>query len=191
MPQARTSKTFGEQVRAVRERKGWTQDRLCAELEKLGEPMDRATVARIEAGKRGVSVDDLMLFALALGVAPVYLVLPRATAPVTLASGVTVNGWEALQWMRGVYALDLTEAPDAAAAAASDDVRFYYESCPDYEAAAIRRFPLVRDLWHVSALAMTYAADDAARTSLRRTLQDIGELAALALAHLDVTDKEN
>jgi len=186
----RVSRTFGQQVRAARERRGWTQAQLVAELKKCGEPMDQATVARLETGKRGVSVDDLLLFALALGVAPLYLLLPRATGPVELAPGMAVSGWEALAWARGMYALPFTDATDTEAAVDDPEVRHYYEAVPDYEERAIRHHPLVRTLWLEVGYAMTCAASTSTRAGLRRSLERTVATAEAALRHLDDAEKE-
>ncbi len=70
----------GPQVRKLRLRKGWTQDRLAAKLQLLGWDLSRESVTRLENQAR--RVPDLELFALAkaLGVRADDL-LPRSLRP--------------------------------------------------------------------------------------------------------------
>ncbi len=70
-------------------------------LKELGVDWDRATLARLEAGKRKASLDDAMLLATALGVSPQYLFLPRSSEPVQLAPNLTVEVRLARDWLRG------------------------------------------------------------------------------------------
>lgn len=180
----RVSKTVGEQVRRHRERKGWTQARLSDELAALGEPMDRVVLTRIEKGTRGVTVDEVLLLALALGVSPAHLMMPRATAPVKLAAEFpAVAGWEALMWLRG--ASPLLQADGAVED--EEQLRFFYESCPDYESAAQRRHPHVFEVWVIAALAVSYACAPGQEENLRFNLGQIAWRNQLALDQLDST----
>jgi transcriptional regulator with XRE-family HTH domain len=61
-------------VRYLRERHGWTQQDLADKLVNFGMPIDRAQIARLELGKRGISLDEAMRLAFALNVAPIYLI---------------------------------------------------------------------------------------------------------------------
>ncbi len=113
--------TFARQVRETRERKPWSQEQLASRLKGLGVDWDRATLARLETGKRKASLDDAMLLAAALGVSPQYLFLPRSSEPVQLAPNLTVDVRLARDWMRGLATLRgadertfFTEVPDGA-----------------------------------------------------------------------------
>ena len=101
-----SAEIFATEVRATRERKGWTQERLAERLVELGSTIDRSTVAKIEAGKRGVSLDECLIFAVALGVSPSTLVFPRSSKVRLKLAELSVSQWGALVWWRGVSPLD-------------------------------------------------------------------------------------
>jgi transcriptional regulator with XRE-family HTH domain len=169
MTAARTpSEILVGELQAARGRKGWTQRQLADRLEELGAPLDRSTIAKVESGKRGVLLDEVFWFAVALDVSPPALVLPRDAEPVQLAPALEAGSWEALQWFRGLYPLAATDAAESPVD--SPAVRFFYEACPDYEAETIRRFPGVRDIWFLASLAMTYGSGDERLESLERVL---------------------
>jgi transcriptional regulator with XRE-family HTH domain len=68
---------FGRRVRDERQRQGLRQDELVDRLAKLGRPMDRSNLGRIERGETTGQLDNVMALALALGVAPIHLLVPR------------------------------------------------------------------------------------------------------------------
>ena len=61
--------TFGERVRRVRLRRGWTQEQLADETESF----TQVGISNIETGKRPEYVSDLLTLAYALRVHPVDL----------------------------------------------------------------------------------------------------------------------
>jgi transcriptional regulator with XRE-family HTH domain len=63
-------------IREFRERHGWSQADLTKRLNQLGAGLDRSQVARVEAFERGIPVDELVLFALALNTSLVSLLFP-------------------------------------------------------------------------------------------------------------------
>lgn len=72
----------------------------------LGGKLDRAAISKIENRSRGVSLDEAVLLAIALDVAPVHLIIPREDdQKVTLAPNVTVTAAQAREWLRGQRAL--------------------------------------------------------------------------------------
>jgi transcriptional regulator with XRE-family HTH domain len=131
-PPAKTpSEIFAVEVRTTRERKGWTQQQLADRLAALDCPIDRSIIAKIESGKRGVSLDEAFAFAAALGVSPAALALPRGTdTDVRVAPNLTVRGYEAYRWLQGRAAL------------IDHDKRFYNDARPDFEANAFQYAPL-------------------------------------------------
>lgn len=180
----RVSRTVGEQVRRHRDRKGWSQARLADELLILAEPIDRVVLHRIEKGTRGVSVDEVLILALALGVSPAHLMLPNETmAPVEVAAGFPpVRGYEALSWLRGTFPLlPADHNPD------EEELRFFYESVSDSEAAALRRHPHVFEAWMGAGSAMFFAQAPGQEEQLRSALEQVATTARLALEHLDST----
>jgi transcriptional regulator with XRE-family HTH domain len=75
---------FAKRVREVRGKRGWKQEQLAERILELKgkDPAlgqlnaQRVSVARTEKGERNPTIDDLFLFASALGVSPLELVLP-------------------------------------------------------------------------------------------------------------------
>ncbi len=58
---AAVEKRIGQNIRALREAKGFTQDRLAAKLQIRGCDITRSAVAKIEAGQRHLYPDELIL----------------------------------------------------------------------------------------------------------------------------------
>lgn len=58
----------GPQVRALREKRGWTQAELAAQLQRLGWDISRESVTRLETQDRRVPDLEVFLLAEALGV---------------------------------------------------------------------------------------------------------------------------
>lgn len=56
-----TEKKIGENLRALRERKGLTQDEVAAKLQLLGCDITRSAVAKIEVGQRHLYPDEIVL----------------------------------------------------------------------------------------------------------------------------------
>jgi len=151
-PERTPSEVFAYELRASRERKHWTQQRLADRLHELGEPMDRSVIAKIEKGKRPVTFTEVFTFAVALGVSPAALMAPRGTrVGVRIAPNLTVTGFMAHRWLRGITALGEGRAT------AVEDQRFFDDARPDFEAVAFDRLPILRDLlndvWHLVATA--------------------------------------
>src|SRR5439155_12423737 len=71
---------FGEQLEGIRRRKGWTQRQLADEMKRLNVPVGQSAIANIENSSRRVTVDEMMTFAVALGVSPAALLVPRESS---------------------------------------------------------------------------------------------------------------
>jgi transcriptional regulator with XRE-family HTH domain len=121
---SRPSQIAAGRIRDLRRKRPWTQQQLSDRLMELGLPMDRAAIAKVEAGQRGLPLDEAFAFALALDVAPVNLFLPLdLDEAVTVAPKVTATSREARHWVRGDSPIDdrsgevqkryFTEAPDS------------------------------------------------------------------------------
>lgn len=65
-------------VKDIRERKGWSAQRLADRCEELGaEYLNRSVIANIESGrKKNVTLEQAFILAFALGVAPIFLMVP-------------------------------------------------------------------------------------------------------------------
>jgi transcriptional regulator with XRE-family HTH domain len=94
---------FGQRLREVRERKAWYQQDLADRLTMAGYPMNRVTVAKVEAGKRGVTADDLLAFAAVLNVSPNRLLLPDLAGdePVSVTPAISAPAWAVWSWAEG------------------------------------------------------------------------------------------
>ena len=113
------TEAFATSVREARLRRGWDQKALAERLSELGRPTNQATIARLETGKRGVSLDDVFAFALALGVAPVNLIAgPSVEGRRIVLTSKRVQGTEVTRdFIRGQNPFPLTER---------DDIRSYF-----------------------------------------------------------------
>jgi transcriptional regulator with XRE-family HTH domain len=69
-------------LEAIREDRRLSQDELAEAVERLGRPMTRQIVGKTEAGDRRIDVDDLVAFAVALGVTPNRLLMPDSAGQV-------------------------------------------------------------------------------------------------------------
>ncbi|MFC3692648.1 helix-turn-helix domain-containing protein [Chenggangzhangella methanolivorans] len=77
LPAGALRATFVSNVRRVRTRMGWSQERLA-----LAAGFHRVYVSRLESGKWNVSLDNVERIASALGVDPIELLLhPRSSSP--------------------------------------------------------------------------------------------------------------
>jgi transcriptional regulator with XRE-family HTH domain len=118
MTSARTRKygpsdLLARAVKQTRTRRGWSAEELAERCRTLGAAdMTPAVLANIETGRRGpdgarrrhVTVDELLVLALALDVAPIHLLLPvdnPVTEKVAVTETMSPSLWEARWWIRG------------------------------------------------------------------------------------------
>ncbi len=89
-------------IRELRKRHAWTQQQLADQLNQLGARTDRAAVAKVELGKRGLSLTEAFQYALALDVAPVHLFVPTdSDEEITLGPQYTCTPKEMRGWIKG------------------------------------------------------------------------------------------
>jgi len=103
---ATVRQVYSKRLGAIRRGRGWTQQQLAAAMAGVGFPVNRATIAKIEAGKRPMEVAELVAFATALDVAPMALFLPLGMESVALTDGVIVAADTAAAWSSGDAPLD-------------------------------------------------------------------------------------
>ncbi len=109
------------QLPAIRARRQLSAEALAKRVKALGGGLDRAAISKIETGARGVSLDEALLLAVALDVAPLHLFVPRDDAqPVALTPSLTASAPQVRQWVRGQQPLPgrddrayRTEVPDS------------------------------------------------------------------------------
>jgi len=77
----------GRNVRLTREKRGWDLDRLADEMALFDVVLNPTTVAEIEEGWREVSVSELVVLGVVLGIAPHLLLYPRSNISVVIGPG--------------------------------------------------------------------------------------------------------
>lgn len=94
---------FGRRVREERLRQNHlSQQGLAERLRKIGKPLDRTMIGRIERGESTAMLDQVLALAAALGVAPIDLITPTdASVSVEVAGTLVVPGAVARAWIRG------------------------------------------------------------------------------------------
>lgn len=102
---------FGERLGAIRRRReGWTQAYLAERVSDFGETIDRGTIAKIETGRRGVSLNEALVLSAALGVSPIFLFFP--TDPhekVAIGDSVRAPAGAARKWVQGYRPLKMDD----------------------------------------------------------------------------------
>jgi 8-oxo-dGTP pyrophosphatase MutT (NUDIX family)/transcriptional regulator with XRE-family HTH domain len=97
-----------ENLKQLRDARRLTYRELADRLATLGRPIPTLGLSRIEKGTRRVDADDLVALAIALGVNPAALLLPRDVAPgdeIKLAQELPVAAVAAWEWSAGNYPL--------------------------------------------------------------------------------------
>jgi hypothetical protein len=94
---------FPHRVTQEREMRRWSKQDLTESLERIGHPLDRMAVTRLEQGARKAPIDDFLCFAAALDVSPWYLLVPDdSDAPMrvgdTVAPAGAVGAWLVGDW---------------------------------------------------------------------------------------------
>jgi len=73
----RPSDTFAQYIAEARQTKRWSQDDLSEAMKKLGMPMDRTVIAKIEGGyRKDIGLNEVVTLCAALGVAPLHMIVP-------------------------------------------------------------------------------------------------------------------
>ena len=110
------SEVFRRRVREVRQAKGWTQPQLA---EALGAELTPFAIARLESGKRGVSLDEAVALAAVLGPSLLHMLVPLENTRVHLAPQLAERAVDARAWIRGQRPLRQ-----------ADEQLFYFQAPP-------------------------------------------------------------
>jgi 8-oxo-dGTP pyrophosphatase MutT (NUDIX family)/transcriptional regulator with XRE-family HTH domain len=105
-----------ENLKQLREERRLAYTELSARLEQLGRPIPTLGLSRIENGKRRVDADDLVALAIALGVNPSALLLPRSTGAedeIELSPATRHLAWIVWQWADGQEPLPERNTPES------------------------------------------------------------------------------
>ncbi|MFN2490386.1 MAG: helix-turn-helix domain-containing protein [Actinomycetota bacterium] len=105
-PAKTAAELFRENVRRLREQRGWSQETLRQRFLDLGYSIDRATIAKIESKERNrkITVDDLVRFAFALDVALIYLITPwNQDLDLSVTPTIRIPGKGITSWVQGHF----------------------------------------------------------------------------------------
>jgi transcriptional regulator with XRE-family HTH domain len=105
------SDVFRSRLVEARKALGYTQAGLAERLTEIGTPMHETAVARIESGKRRVTLDDVIAIAAAMDVSPLFLFSPlEHDARIRLAATIDCTAADLWAWVRGTQPLDAANA---------------------------------------------------------------------------------
>lgn len=153
----RPGQVFARRVREARKGRGWTQAELAERVrERTGYPISRVTITKIERGEgraENTPLQEILVLAAALDVAPVHLLAPLENeAAVKLGDKLTVPATYARAWVRGLIPLP------------GGDLRWFMLQMPDAELRSLLRQVLLgRGVADVPANALVRALDPSSR----------------------------
>jgi len=118
------AQVFSRRVKEARESLGWSQQQLVDELKRLGYPMPRSSLTKIEnehSPRADARLRDVLALASALRVPPVHLLVPlEDEATIAVTPEVRLGAPLARAWIRGQALLpqlpapaDLSQMPDS------------------------------------------------------------------------------
>ena len=99
-----TGKRAAVNLAGLRERRRMSQAELAGRVTELGRPMSASVVSKTEKQDRRIDVDDLMAFAVALGVNPNALLFDRTASRsdlIDLAPELRQRAWAVWEWAEG------------------------------------------------------------------------------------------
>jgi transcriptional regulator with XRE-family HTH domain len=92
---------FAQRMKEVRE---WhprlSQAGLSRRLERVGHPIHRSRVAKLELGEARPTLDDVLAVALVLNVSPLFLIVPELGSKLRIGNE-AINSPDARAWLRG------------------------------------------------------------------------------------------
>lgn len=106
-----TGRQVAENVRRVREARGWSTYDLSRRLGMAGRPIAASAIAKVERAERRVDVGDLVALAVVLKVSPSALFLPLKDGPgetVEVTGAGSVSAQDAWEWADGAKPLNFT-----------------------------------------------------------------------------------
>jgi transcriptional regulator with XRE-family HTH domain len=113
MAARRPGEYIGERIVTARKDRGWTQAELAKQLERLGphNGWRQSKIAKIENGAaKKLALDDVLALAVALGVAPAYLLSPPEEGDVEVAPKLVCSAPDFRRWLRGEWPLEADSA---------------------------------------------------------------------------------
>jgi transcriptional regulator with XRE-family HTH domain len=159
-PAPSVTDTIGKELKWFRKGRRWTQQELSERLAQLGVTLDQSAIARIERGERAVSLDEAMVLALALGVSPMALAIPRA-GNVSLTPKNEYPVEQAANWFRNAWPIPSPyyqgRATFESQAENTDRNTFFWSGVPASEQAMAEHWPELHHLWLCMGLALRFA----------------------------------
>jgi transcriptional regulator with XRE-family HTH domain len=119
------SQVLAAELPKIRKRQGLSAEQLGNRVRFHGGQLDQASISKIENGVRGVSLDEAVQLAVALGISPIHLFIPREDGDfVRVTPTEYVTAATARRWIRGTTPLK------------GQDDRVYHTEVPESEWAA-------------------------------------------------------
>jgi transcriptional regulator with XRE-family HTH domain len=119
------SEVFAERLREVREwhrgpkRESLSQAGLAQRLERIGHPIHRSRIAKLESGEARPKLDDVLAIAVVLNVSPLFLIVPPLGSKLRIGKE-AISPQDARAWIAGKEPLP-GQLPAAFAAQQPDD----------------------------------------------------------------------
>jgi transcriptional regulator with XRE-family HTH domain len=187
---------FAAELKHVRLVHGWSQERLSKQLEAVGYPMDRTTIAKIETGRRPVSLDEAFALSAALDVSLKGLVLPHEHgANLALTPNIRASAFLVALWLKGHMPLSeetINRARGATPESIGDATRIYLTTTTFDEWRAMAQRPgVLRVLQLASRLelrAVFPSDDEESRQSIREVLNWLDDAVRSLRSDLDVEE---
>lgn len=111
-----------KRIKELRQRHGWSAERLAEEMKRVGFPWGRQTVTKLENDSRAsISVQEMFALAYVLDVAPVHLVVPVEDVTYAPLPGQNMHPQYVRAWIRGERPLG------------EQDPRIFYSEVPENE----------------------------------------------------------
>ena len=121
----RPSQIAAQRIKELRNHHNWSQRQLADRITELGSPIDRVAIAELEGGDRRLQLDEMFVFAFALDITPINLVLPIEDEDVQITARTTPATATLRRWFVGEQPLG---RPDG-----GQDPRTYFSQVPKRE----------------------------------------------------------
>jgi transcriptional regulator with XRE-family HTH domain len=93
------SDVFRLRLRDLRAARGMTQADLAVRMRATGNPMSMTAIQKVEAGQRGISLDEAFALTEALQGVPSYMLTPPGDKLIRLSEGLATDGAGLRQWL--------------------------------------------------------------------------------------------
>lgn len=179
-------KALGENIARIRKLRGMTVRDLSAKLNEHGLRLSASGVSEVENASRKVSVEELLVFAIALNASVIDLLLPDIHEQMEIAKGVTpINTLSLAQWLEGRLTWPLGASREDFANAAREGRRAMLKAGDSAPVKAVSRLASV-----ITAAEMLGLPPDHTAKTLRELLADVNREVDDLIGDL-ITEEEN